>query len=316
MDALLSAMKEPALLVIVGPTGAGKSVLGLHLCRQYGGEIVNCDSMQIYQGMDIGTGKPEPAERSDIAHHMMDVVAPGCAFSAGDYARLTRKILANMRQSGRLPVVVGGTGLYLRALLEGLFEGPPRNDDLRMRLRAIIAQGGLDRLHRWLLRVDPEAGARIMPRDAPRIVRALEVYTLTGTSLSAHFVSGSNALTGFSILKLGLNPPREELYQTANQRVIQMLAKGWIDEVRALLAEGIAPDSQAFAALGYRQVVEHIHGRLGFEELAKSIQANTRHYAKRQWTWFRKDPAIHWLDGFGSDPDIQLAAAEWLSNTL
>lgn len=309
-------MKDPVLLVIVGPTGSGKSALGLHLCARYHGEIVNCDSMQIYRGMDIGTGKPTQAQRSGINHHLLDVVDPRSVFSAGEYAQQVRALLPSLRERGALPVVVGGTGLYLRSLLEGLFDGPPRDEKFRTRLHALIARGGLRHLHSWLARVDPESAVRIMPRDIPRIVRALEVYVLTGITLSRHFRSDRKPLQGWNIIKLGLNPPREELYQRINDRVQEMLASGWINEVRALLESGVNPRAQAFAALGYRRVVEHLQGRLELAAMVSCIQADTRHYAKRQWTWFRKDRDIHWLDGFGTFPEVQQTAAEWLANEL
>jgi tRNA dimethylallyltransferase len=197
-----------------------------------------------------------------------------------------------------------------------LFDGPPRDEKFRTRLCALIARGGLRHLHSWLARVDPESAVRIMPRDIPRIVRALEVYVLTGITLSRHFRSDRKPLQGWNIIKLGLNPPREELYQRINDRVQEMLASGWINEVRALLESGVNPHAQAFAALGYRRVVEHLQGRLELAAMVSCIQADTRHYAKRQWTWFRKDRDIHWLDGFGAFPEVQQTAAEWLANEL
>ena len=300
------------LVVVVGPTGSGKSALSLHLAERFHGEVVNCDSMQLYRGLDIGTGKVLSAHRGTIPHHMLDVAGPAEFFSAGEYARIVRARLPEISARGYLPILVGGTGLYLRALLHGLFEGPPRNEGIRRRLVGLADAGRLSRLHHWLSRVDHESGLRIMPRDRLRIIRALEVYLLTGIPLSEHFRTSHQPLEGFRPLWIGLNPPREELYARINQRVLDMLATGWIEEVRGLISIGVPPNCQAFAALGYRQIVEHLGGKISAEDLVERIQTATRRYAKRQWTWFRAEPGVKWLEGFGDAPLIQEQAEIWI----
>lgn len=310
-------MNPPLLVAIVGPTGSGKSDLGLFLAREFQGEIVNCDSMQLYRGLDVGTAKLPFDKRQGIPHHLIDVAEPAVFFSAGEFTRLARAVVIEIRRRGRLAVVVGGTGLYLRALLEGLFEGPSRSEALRARLNRLIARGRLGRLHQWLGRIDPESAARIAGRDAPRIVRALEVYLLTGRPLSSHFRDASNTgLEGFRMLKLGLNPPRAELYERTDARVLDMMDHGFIEEVRGLLRSGLSADCHAFSALGYRRVAAYVRGEGDLRQLIAAVQTDTRHYAKRQWTWFRRDPEVRWLDGFGGDPGVQTTASAWVRNAL
>jgi tRNA dimethylallyltransferase len=279
-------------------------------------EVINFDAMQVYRGVEVGTGKLSVAERGNVVHHMLEAADADQFFSAGEYVRLVRALLPEISARGRLPIMVGGTGLYLRALLEGLFEGPPRNEKIRKRLNRIADAGRLARLHRWLARIDSRSGVRIMPKDRLRIIRALEVYLLTRIPLSEHFRKARQPLPGYRPIRIGLNPPREELYARINRRVVQMIAAGWVAEVRGLIAAGVSPTSQAFAALGYRRIVNYLEGTVSMEELVEQIRMATRRYAKRQWTWFRAEAGVHWLDGFGDRAEIQQAAEQVIRENL
>ncbi len=301
-------MTDSPLIALVGPTASGKSALSLHLAARFGGEVVNFDSMQVYRGVEIGTGKLPAAERAGIRHHMLEAADPREFFSAGEFARRVQLLLPEISARQSLPILAGGTGLYLRALLEGLFEGPPREESIRSRLHRLAAAGRLPRLYRWLSRVDPESGSRIMPRDRLRIIRALEVHLLTGIPLSEHFRLSRRPLAGYQAFLIGLNPAREELYQRINRRVGRMIEDGWVEEVHSLLAAGVPRDSQAFAALGYRRIIEFLDGSISMEETVEQIQMATRRYAKRQWTWFRGESGVHWLNGFGDSAEVQQQA--------
>jgi len=297
------------LIAVVGPTGAGKSALALRLARVRGGEIVSCDSLQVYRGLDIGSAKPTLAERALVAHHLLDVVDPDQDFSAAEYARRARAVLPEIVARGRLPIVAGGTGLYLRALLEGLFEGPARHHALRARLEALAERHGDARLHRLLRRVDPAAAARIRPRDRVRVVRALEVFWLTGRPISALHRAGARGLAGFEVLVLGLSPDREALRAAVERRTREMLSCGLLDEVRRLLDRGYAPRLRPLRAIGYRQAVAVVEGRRSPEDAARDIVAATLQFAKRQMTWFRHQARVSW------HPDAEsafLAASAWL----
>lgn len=310
----MSAEAAP-LVAVVGPTGSGKSELGLRLAAEFGGEIVNCDSLQVYRYFDIGTAKLTPAERQGIPHHLIDVVNPDEVFNAGEYARRARPILADIAARGRLPLVVGGTGLYLRALLDGLFPGPARNEQLRKGLSEREARRpGL--LHRLLRRLDAEAAARIHPSDRHKLIRALEVCLLTRRPLSAWFAAGRDALKGFRVLKLGLNPPRQALYRRLDERCARMFAAGLVDEVRRILELGYPPTVKPLESHGYRQALQLLRGELDLSKALYYAQRNTRRYAKRQWTWFRREREVHWLNGFGEQSDLQQQACQLVREFL
>ncbi|MFN3322271.1 MAG: tRNA (adenosine(37)-N6)-dimethylallyltransferase MiaA [Bryobacteraceae bacterium] len=301
------------LLVIVGPTGSGKSDLAIRLALDLNGEIVNCDSLQIYRHFNIGTAKVPPAERHGIPHHMMDIAEPDEVFTAGDYARLARPILREIAGRGKLPIVVGGTGFYLKALLEGLFSGPQRDEALRMRLveRETRRSGSL---HRLLSRFDAEGAARIHPRDVQKLTRAVEICLLARRTLTELFGEGRDPLTGFSIVKVGLDPDRGELYARLNERCRRMFEAGLVDEVRGILAMGYSPESKPFESIGYHQTIKYLRGEKTIEEAIADTQQETRRYAKRQWTWFRRDPAIRWFKN--SKNSGQAGIIEFLSATL
>lgn len=283
-------------IVILGPTASGKSRLAISLALRFHGEIVNCDAFQIYRGMNIGTAKVSPAERQQIRHHMLDLQNPDCDFSAGDYQRQAREVIRDISGRGYLPFVVGGTGFYLRALIDGLFEGPARSEELRARMRKAILRKGPQVLYRALQRVDMECSTRIAPMDAERVIRAYEVYLVSGKPMTWWQQQPKDAFKGFRWLKIGIDIPRERLYEKINQRVDEMFHRGLLEEVRELLKQ-YAPNSQAFKAIGYRQAVACIEGRMTEIEAIEETKKQSRHYAKRQLTWFRADPAIVWLDG-------------------
>jgi tRNA dimethylallyltransferase len=300
------------LIAVVGPTGAGKSALGLRLARERSGEIVSCDSLQVYRGLDVGSAKATAEERRAVPHHLVDVVGVGEPFSAASYSRLARAAVADVAGRGRLPLVVGGTGLYLRALLEGLFEGPSRDDALRRRLEGMAERFGDARLHRLLAQGDATAAARIMPRDRVRTVRALEVLLSTGRPISAHQRAGAEPLHGFRTLVLGLDPPRAELRLRVKARTRAMLEGGLLQEVEALLAAGHPPDLRPLRAIGYRQAVAVLRGEMSVAEAEPAIVTDTMRFAKRQMTWFRHQADVTWFRDAGSAHD---AAVAWLESS-
>jgi tRNA dimethylallyltransferase len=304
------APPEPPLVAIVGETASGKSALALALAREHGGEIVSCDSLQVYRGLDIGSAKPSPEELRAVPHHLVDVADPDEEFSAARYAALARAAVASLRERGVLPVVVGGTGLYLRALLQGLFAGPSRDDALRARLERMAARFGVERLHRLLSRVDPAAAERIHARDGVRIVRALEVFRATGRRISDEQRQGSEPLAGFRVLRLGLAPPRETLLRAVERRTREMMQRGLVDEVRGLLARGYPPTLRPLRAIGYLQALAVVQGRLTPAQAEAEIVAETMRFAKRQRTWFRhQEPGTEW---FAQAEDAVARAREWL----
>ena len=299
------------MIVVLGPTGSGKSELALFIAGRFNGEIVNCDSLQIYRLFNIGTAKITPSERRNIPHHLIDIVDPTDLFTAGDYAERGRAALQEIAKRGRVPVVVGGTGFYLRALLEGLFPGPQRNE----RTRAELSQREKRRpgsLHRILKRLDSVSAGRIHPNDVNKIMRALEVRLLEKQPMSELFAKGRDALTGFTPVKIGLNPPRQALYKRLDARTAEMFGRGLIEEVRQILRQGVPPGAKPFESLGYRQALHMIQGRITHEEAVVSAQMETRRYAKRQMVWFRREKDVRWFEGFGDDLAIQGAVLGFL----
>jgi tRNA dimethylallyltransferase len=302
----MKAGGDHPLVVILGPTASGKTALSLALATRFAGEIVNCDSVAIYRDLVIGTAKPSPQERAQAPHHMLDLVAPEEPFTAGDYARLARQVLAEIAARGHLPIVAGGSGLYLRALLEGLFAGPQRSEQLRQRLRRRAREKESGYLHRVLMHLDRGAAQAIHPNDTPKLVRAIEVCLLARRPMSQLWLAGRQPLSGFRILRLGLNPERGLLYTRINQRARQMFAAGLIDEARDLLQRYGDPGRPlVLNSLGYRQAAQYLGGELTLEEAIAAAQQGHRNYAKRQMTWFRREPDVCWLAGFGDDPLIQ-----------
>lgn len=291
------------LIVIVGPTATGKSSLGISLARELGGEILGCDSTQIYRHFDIGTAKVPPPEQRGVPHHLADLVEPDEVFTAGEYRRQALEALADLRRRGKLPIITAGTGLYLRALLEGLADAPTRSEELRDRLREKARARGEEYLHRVLARLDAETASRIAPRDTQKIIRAIEMRVLTGKAVGQIHRAGRERLEGYHVIKIGLLPERAALYARIDQRVKGMIAAGWISEVEGLIAS-VAQDAKPFQFIGYAELREHIAGRLPLEAAIQKIQQATRNFAKRQITWFRKEPGVQWLCGFGDDPKI------------
>jgi tRNA dimethylallyltransferase len=290
--------------VMLGPTASGKTALSVALAERFHGEVVNCDSVAMYREFEIGTAKPSADERARVPHHLLDCVDPTSYITAGEYARLARQVLAEIRSRQNLPIVVGGTGLYLRALLDGLFPGPKRSEELRERLRRRAEQNGADYLHGVLLRLDPDAARKIHANDIPKLIRAIEICLASRQRMTDMWKQGRDPLTGFRILRLGLNPDRKALYARINERAKQMFNSGLVEETKHLL---IKYDDAAgpLASLGYRQAVQLLRNEIDLESALQAAQQAHRNYAKRQMTWFRREPDVVWLEGFGDDPAIQ-----------
>src|ERR1700730_8291595 len=305
---------HPPLVAVVGPTASGKSTLGVWLAEQLGGEVVACDSTQLYRGFDIGTAKPMLAERRGILHHLIDVLGAEEAATAGGYRQMALAVLADLRERTRLPVFTVGTGLYLRALLEGLADIPQRSEELRERLRHSVREHGPGHLHRILSRLDAEAAQNISAADEQKLIRAIEVLLLAKMPLTELHRSGHAPLQGWRALKIGLAPEREALYARIHARTDAMFANGWLEEVRSLLESGQTEKAKPFDFIGYRELRAVLEGRLTLTEARAAIQQATRHYAKRQLTWFRREPAVHWLAGFGDQPNVQTDALAWLQS--
>jgi tRNA dimethylallyltransferase len=327
------------LIVILGPTASGKSALAIELAKRLNGEILVCDSTQVYRHFDIGTAKVPPSEQGGIPHHLVDLVEPDEVFTAGDYRRHALLALDDLRRRNKLPVLTAGTGLYLRALLEGLADAPTRSEELRERLRRSAKKRGATHLHKILARLDRESAARIAPRDTQKIIRAIEMRILAGKPVAEIFGASrgeaggevrekagvrENALEGYAITKIGLAPPRPVLYARIDARVEAMLAAGWLDEVRALVSSevregvrdnvgGIPATAKPFQFIGYSDLRAHLEGRISLAVAVANIQRSTRRFAKRQLTWFRREPDVHWLESFGDDPETIAAALDLIA---
>lgn len=300
---------EPLAVLILGPTGSGKTALSPALAEQFDGEIVSCDSVAVYRGMDVGTAKPSCAERAQVPHHLIDVADPDHAFTAGEYSRQARAALREIAARGRLPIVTGGTGLYLRALTEGLFAGPERQESLRTQLRSRAQARGSAWLHRLLMRLDPASAERIHANDTPKLIRAIEVCLAGQKPMSE--VLARDPLTGFRLVRIGLNPPRHELYARLDQRCAEMFANGLIEETRALLAR-YGP-IKALDSLGYRQAAAVLRAEMTEQTAIHAAQQGHRNYAKRQLTWFRREPEVCWIESFGGEPETFRVAAELIA---
>jgi tRNA dimethylallyltransferase len=316
-----SPPENPLLLAILGPTASGKSALAVHLARRFDGEVIACDSTQLYRGFDIGTGKPTLAERQGIPHHLLDVLNPEREATAGGYREMAVAVLQDLRARKKLPILTVGTGLYMRALFEGLADLPLRSEELRTRLRASIARHGEGHLHRLLKRLDPQSANRIAPADTQKLLRAVEVCVLARRPLTEVHNQGRNPLQGWRITKIGLQPEREQLYERIHARIDHMLAQGWRQEVVHLMAATFAENHQAgsvrelakpFDFLGYRELAAFSRNELSLEQARAAIQQSTRRYAKRQQTWFRREQNVTWFAGFGDQPQLQTEIVQWL----
>jgi len=319
VDAVVEATpagdSQHPLVVLVGPTASGKTSLSLKLAEEFNGEIVSCDAVAVYRGLDVGSAKPTAAEQARVPHHALDILDPDEASTAGDYARAARAALAEIKTRGGLPIVTGGTGLYLRALLEGLAPAPPSDEELRERLRERAAEHGSEYLYRLLERLDPVAAAAIHPNDVPKMIRSIEVTLAAQQRQSEQWQLGRDRLLGFRVLQIGLNPPRMALYERINDRAARMFDEGLLEETAAA-RERFGDACRALGSLGYAQAVAMLRGEMPRLEAIAAAQQGHRNYAKRQMTWFRRDKQIQWLQGFGDDPDVQAHAAEMVRQHL
>jgi tRNA dimethylallyltransferase len=308
--------EDPPLLVLLGPTASGKTALSLNLARRFSGEIISCDSVAAYREMEIGTAKPTLGERREIPHHLIDVADLSEAFTAGEYSRQARVALADITARRRLPIVTGGTGLYLRALIDGLFPAPQRSEGVRERLRSEADSKEEGWLHRILSRLDPEAAKQIHPNDTPKLVRSIEVCLSAGQPMTeAWRASGRDTLQGYRVLRIGLDPDRKALYARINARAAAMFAGGLIEETREL-AKKYGDAARPLTSLGYRQAQAAIHGEMSIAEAVTSSQQGHRNYAKRQMTWFRREPEVYWLNGFGDEAEIREEAERIVASGL
>jgi tRNA dimethylallyltransferase len=312
----MNAPVEAPLLVILGPTASGKSTLGVWLAERLDGEVVACDSTQLYRGFDIGTAKPTKQERRAVPHHLLDILDGYAESTAGSYRERAIEVLKDLGNRKKLPVLTVGTGLYLRALLEGLADVPQRSEELRARLWASAEENQPGYLHRMLRKLDAESAKKIAPSDEQKLIRAIEVCSLTKKPLAEIHRSGRKPLEGWRPVKIGLLPAREALYERVRARTDKMLERGWLDEVRALVQSGVPATAKAFDFLGYRELSRVLRGEMNLEEARAAIQQATRRYAKRQMTWFRREQGVRWLSGFGDAPKIQQEAMECVQREL
>ena len=290
---------KPFVVAVLGPTATGKSALALAIAERHAGEIVNCDSTAVYRGFDIGTDKMAAADRRGIPHHLIDIVEPTDDYTAAHYARDAAAVIRDVHARGRLPILAGGTGFYFRALTRGLFPGPGRDAALRGRLESIAGRGDVTVLHRMLRKVDPESAVRIQPRDLKRLVRALEVFFLTGRALTAHFADTVSAIPGVDVLAIGLRLAPVQIAERVTRRVDEQFERGLLNEIRALIARGIPESARPFGGLVYRQALEHLRGVRDEPSTRALIAQENRRYARRQLIWFRKEPNLEWFDGPG-----------------
>jgi tRNA dimethylallyltransferase len=305
-----------SVIAIVGPTASGKSALGIRVAQQLGGEIINCDSVQVYRGIQIATAKVPLEEREGIPHHLIDFVPPEINYTAGEWAREAAAKIEEIEKRGRVPILVGGTGLYLRALRNPFFKSPPTDEQLRRRITAIRERRGPEHLHRLLQRLDSESAKELYPRDWPRVQRAIEVYLQTGRAMSQQKVERPQPHESTRRLRvLVLNPPRAELVAQINERTEQHFAAGLVEEVEQLLAEGVPAQSNALGAHGYRRVVEYLQGKRELASAIEQTKVDVRRYSKRQLTWFRRELGVEWVGGFGDDAGIQQSVARALAET-
>lgn len=308
MIAFASPTGRPLLVAVLGPTATGKSALGIRLAQTCGGEIVNCDSTAVYRRFDIGTDKVPTDARGGIPHHLIDIVEPTEVYSAAHFARDAAACIRDITARGRLPILVGGTGFYFRALVDGLFDGPGRDDAVRARLHARAERRGVESLHGLLRRIDPASAARIMPRDEKRLVRALEVWLVTGRTLSEHFAATRSPLPDYDVVAIGLRLPSEDIAERVARRVDAQWERGVVQEVVDNLAAGIPREANPFGGLVYRQILEMLDGVRDEAETRALIARENRHYARRQLIWFRKEPRVIWLDGAGEREETFTAA--------
>jgi tRNA dimethylallyltransferase len=303
------------LIVILGPTASGKSSLAIWLAKRLNGEVLVCDSTQVYRYFDIGTAKVSLSEQHGIVHHLEGLCEPEQIFTAGEYRRRALQVLEEVTQCKKLPILTAGTGLYLRGLLEGLSDAPERSEELRARLGGKAERRGPEHLHRILTRLDPASASRIASRDTQKVIRAIEMRILAKKPVDEIHAEGRRSLEGYAVKKIGLKPPREDLYARIEERTESMIRNGWLDEVSRLMSKGISLDAKPFQFIGYSELRSHLNGQLTMESAVQKIQQATRQFAKRQLTWFRKEPSVHWLSGFGDDPKIAAAALEFLQGS-